>query len=62
MKILLQKNEFLEKLEQSSRFTSSKLASSTSLQGVCLISEDKKINFYSTDLNYYYHSTLKVDS
>ena len=62
MKILLQKNEFLEKLEQSSRFTSSKLASSTSLQGVCLIGEDKKINFYSTDLNYYYHSTLKIDS
>lgn len=58
MKIFLQKNEFLEKIEFSSHFTSSKLSSSTSLQGICLIGEEKKINFYSTDLNYYYHSTL----
>lgn len=62
MKILLQKTEFLEKLETSSHFTSSKLSSSTSLQGVCLIGEEKKIHFYSTDLNYYYHSILKNDS
>lgn len=59
MKIQLHKNDFLEKLELSSRFTSSKLSSSTPLQGVCLIGEEKKINFYSTDLNYYYHSILK---
>ena len=62
MKILLPKNEFLEKLEMASRFTSSKLSSATSLQGVCLIGEEKNINFYSTDLNYYYHSTLKNES
>lgn len=62
MKILLQKNEFLEKIELSSRFTSSKLSLSTSLQGVCLIGEEKNINFYSTDLNYYYHSILKNES
>lgn len=61
MKILLQKNEFLEKIESSSHFTSSKVSSSTSLQGVCLVGEEKKINFYSTDLNYYYHSTLKYE-
>ena len=59
MKIQLPKNEFLEKLELSSRFTSSKLSSSTSLQGVCLIGEEKNIHFYSTDLNYYYHSILR---
>lgn len=59
MKILIQKNSFLEKIEASSRFTSSKLASSTSLQGVCLVGEGKKIHFYATDLNYYYHTTLK---
>lgn len=58
MKILLQKSSFLEKIEASSRFTSSKLASSTSLQGVCLMGEGKKINFYSTDLNYYFHTAL----
>ena len=62
MKILLQKNEFLEKMELSSRFTSSKLSSSTSLQGVCLIGEEKNIHFYSTDLNYYYHSILKNEN
>ena len=62
MKILLQKNEFLEKLELASRFTSSRLASSTSLQGVCLKGEDNIIHFYSTDLNYYYHSVLKIEN
>ncbi len=59
MKIQLPKNDFLKKIELSSRFTSSKLSSSTSLQGVCLVGEENKINFYSTDLNYYYHSILK---
>jgi len=62
MKIQLPKNEFLEKLELSSRFTSSKLSSSISLQGVCLIGEEKNIHFYSTDLNYYYHSILKNEN
>jgi DNA polymerase-3 subunit beta len=62
MKILIQKNSFLEKIEASSRFTSSKLASSTSLQGVCLVGEGKKIHFYATDLNYYYHTTLKNEN
>ena len=62
MKILLHKNEFLEKLELSSHFTSSKLSSSTSLQGVCLIGEESIVHFYSTDLNYYYHSFLKKEN
>jgi len=62
MKILLQKTGFLEKLELSSHFTSSKLSSSTSLQGVCLVGEEKTIHFYSSDLNYYYHSVLKNDN
>lgn len=62
MKILLQKNVFLEKIELASHFTSNKLSSSTSLQGVCLIGEEKKIHFYSTDLNYYYHSILKNEN
>ncbi|MDO8741567.1 MAG: hypothetical protein Q7J11_00290, partial [Candidatus Roizmanbacteria bacterium] len=62
MKILLQKNDFLEKLEMASRFTSSRLASSTSLQGVCLKGENNILHFYSTDLNYYYHSILKTEN
>jgi DNA polymerase III subunit beta len=62
MKISLQKNEFLEKLELASRFTSSRLSSSTSLQGIYLKGEKNIIHFYSTDLNYYYHSILKVEN
>jgi DNA polymerase III subunit beta len=62
MKILLQKNGFLEKLETASRFTSSRLASSSSLQGVCIKGENGGIHFYSTDLNYYYHSVLKTEN
>jgi DNA polymerase-3 subunit beta len=62
MKILLQKNGFLEKLELASRFTSSRLSSATSLQGVCLKGENNAIHFYSTDLNYYYHSILKIEN
>ncbi len=62
MKILLQKNEFLEKLELASRFTSSRLTSSTSLQGVCLKGENNIVHFYSTDLNHYYHSVLKIEN
>ena len=45
MKILLQKSGLLEKLELASRFTSSRLASSTSLQGVCLKGESNIIHF-----------------
>ncbi len=62
MKISLQKNEFLEKLELSARFTSSRLSSSTSLQGVCLKGDVNLVHFYSTDLNYYYHSVLKTEN
>jgi len=60
MKISLQKNEFLEKLTLASRFTSSRLSSSTSLQGVFLKGEHDIIHFYSTDLNYYYYSFLEI--
>ena len=62
MKILLQKHELLEKLETASHFSSSRLTSSTSLQGVCLKGENNIIHFYSTDLNYYYHSFLKLEN
>lgn len=61
MKISLQKNALLEKLETASHFTSSRLATSTSLQGVCLRGEKNLIHFNSTDLNYYYHTILKVE-
>ena len=62
MKINLLKEVFLEKLNLTSRFTSSKLTSATSLQGVCLVGEKDLLHFYSTNLNYYYHSTLKIEN
>ena len=46
----------------TSRFTSSKQTNSTSLQGVCLVGERDLLHFYSTNLNYYYHSTLKIEN
>lgn len=61
MNIVLNKELFLEKLNLSSKFCSSKLSSSLSLQGVLLIGEENKINFYSTNLNYYYHGYMNAD-
>ncbi len=60
MKIDINKEEFLEELILSSKFTSSKLSSSTSLQGVYLKGEEKQIHFYSSNLNFYYHSSINV--
>lgn len=59
MKISLLKEGFLEKLNLASKFTSSRLVSSSVLQGVCLIGRENTIDLYSTNLNYYYHTTIK---
>lgn len=61
MKITVDKEVFLEKINLSLRFTSSKLSSSTPLQGVCLKGENHKIHFYSTNLNYYYHGFIRCE-
>jgi len=61
MKIAINKEEFLEKLNLASRFTSSKLSSSTSLQGILLKKNENKLHFYSTNLNFYYHGFLKTE-
>jgi len=62
MKISFKKNDLLDKIEKASLFTSSRLSSSTSLQGVCFKGDTNIIHFYSTDLNYYYHSLLKTEN
>lgn len=59
MKITILKETFLEKLSLASKFTSNKLTSTSSLQGVYLKGEKKLLHFYSTNLNYFYHTTLK---
>lgn len=61
MKFTLPKNELIEKLSLSARFTSSKLTSATALQGVLVKGEKDKIHIYSTDLNTYYHTTCDTD-
>ncbi|KKQ24529.1 MAG: polymerase III subunit beta protein [Candidatus Roizmanbacteria bacterium GW2011_GWC2_37_13] len=61
MKIEINKDLFLEKINLASKFASNKLSSSTSLQGVFLKGEKKQIHFYSTNLNYYYHSFLNTE-
>jgi len=60
MKLAFRKDVFLKKIETASRFTSSKLSSSSSLQGVYLLGSGEKIDFYSTNLNFYYHSFLRI--
>ncbi|MGB9882949.1 MAG: DNA polymerase III subunit beta [Microgenomates group bacterium] len=61
MEIKVNKEEFLKELNLANRFTSSRLSSNTALQGVLLIGEENKLHFYSTNLNFYYHSFLKLD-
>lgn len=62
MKISINKEEFLEKINLASKFSSSRLSSLSSLQGVCIKGEKKKIHFYSTNLNLYYHGSINSDS
>ncbi len=62
MKIKLNKGEFLDKLNQAIRFTSSKFSSSPVLQGVYIKSDKNKLHFYSSNLNSYFHTTLKAQS
>lgn len=61
MKINVLKDQLQERMSLASRFTSSKLASVTTLQGVLIKGEKKKIHFYSTDLSSYFHTTLPIE-
>lgn len=64
MKIELTKEILLETLSQASRFTSSKIATSPTLQGIYITSKktDKEtIHVYASDLNSFFHTTLKAN-
>lgn len=61
MKIILDKNIFLEKLSLASRFTSQKTTTSQILQGVLIRGDKKEINFYSSNLNSYFHTKIKQE-
>lgn len=55
----INKDVFFEKLSLASKFTSQR-TSSSSLQGILLKKEDENLNFYSTNLNFYYKGTIKI--
>ncbi len=63
MKINLKRDQFLEKLQLASHFTSNKLSASQALQNILLKAESGKLHIYSTNLNTYFHAklTLKED-
>ncbi|MBI2464045.1 hypothetical protein HYV57_03750, partial [Candidatus Peregrinibacteria bacterium] len=61
MKIKLNRQELLEKLSLASRFTSSKPSSLSTLQGIYLKQEGKKLHIYSSNLNSFFHTSLSTE-
>lgn len=61
MKVEINKDSLLEKINLASRFTSDKLATSVALQGIYLKGEKDLLHLYSTNLNVYYHTTIKTN-
>lgn len=60
MKIVLDKQTLLDKLSIAGRFSSNKLSSIPSLQGICLESSENTLQIYSTNLNQYYHTSISA--
>ncbi|CAN5175082.1 DNA polymerase III subunit beta [soil metagenome] len=60
MKITLERDMFLQKMQIASRFVSDKLNASSALQGVFIKTEPEKIHLYATNLNMYYHTSLAI--
>jgi DNA polymerase-3 subunit beta len=58
MKINVQKDILLEKLNLVSRFTSNRLAASTALQGILIKTDDIHVHLYSTNLSTYFHTSF----
>ena len=58
--MLIKKDDFLKKITLASRFTSTRFSSNVLLSGVFLKKEKQTLHFYATNLNYYYHSFIKV--
>jgi len=54
MKVILDKDLFLNKLSLANRFTSNRITSISSLQGVLISGEQNKITISSTNLNFYF--------
>ncbi len=59
-KTIFDKNDFLESLSLASRFTSNKLSSAITLQGVLLEAEGKEVNMFATNLSSFFNTKLKL--
>jgi DNA polymerase III subunit beta len=60
MKIPIKKSLFLEKINIATRFTSHKLGTSQALQGINIQCKNGKMDFYSTNLSFYFHTSLPI--
>ncbi len=60
MKFTLPKQDFLDNLTLASRFTSSRLSTVSSLQGVLLSAGEKALHIYATNLNSFFHTKMKI--
>lgn len=60
MKITLKKENLYETLLLAYKFTSTKFSSSPTLQSIFIEIKDKNIHFYSTNLNSYFHTRVKI--
>lgn len=61
MKISLERDLFLQKMQIASRFVSDKLNASSALQGIYIKTEPEKMHLYATNLNMYYHTSISVN-
>jgi len=59
--MLIKKDVFLKKLVLASRFTSTRFSTNILLSGVFLKKEGQFLHFYATNLNYYYHSFIRIN-
>lgn len=60
MKIILDKEQLLNIVQISTRFTSKRLSAVQSLQGALFTVENNKLELFATDLNTNFHATLKL--
>lgn len=59
-KTFFDKNELLENLSLANRFTSNKISSAITLQGVLLEGEGKEISIFATNLSSFFNTKLKT--
>src|SRR5438477_12088140 len=62
MKMVFDKDNFLDLLTLASKFTSTKLSSVVSLQGVMIKSDGKQTELISTNLNSFFRAKMKTPS